>query len=166
MNTKAIVVMGVSGCGKSTIGALLAQRLDWQFADADSFHPQANIDKMRAGNGLTDQDRQPWLTRLNQELVQAVTQDKPIVLACSALKQRYRDTLASQIENQITFVHLTGSYDLIEQRMKARNHAYMPSRLLKSQFELLETPVNAISVSVDQSPNQMIQVVIDALEVT
>lgn len=145
----AIVVMGVSGCGKSTVGQALAQRLGWEFQDADRFHPQTNVDKMRAGTPLQDADRWPWLDRLNSLLRHSAAKRRPVVLACSALKQVYRDRLAARM-HKVCFVHLQGSFELIEQRLALRSHAYMPSSLLRSQFETLETPGDALFADIAQ----------------
>lgn len=134
--------MGVSGCGKSTVGALLAQKLGVEFLDADEFHPQENVAKMASGVPLTDADRQPWLERLNAEL----RGREQVVLACSALKQSYRDALAAGADCR--FVHLRGSIELIRTRLQLRRHRYMPASLLESQFAALEPPARAIVIDV------------------
>ena len=141
----AVVVMGVSGCGKTAVGSLLAQRLGARFIDADDLHPPANVEKMRAGIPLDDADRAPWLRLLNARLREAA--GEPVVLACSALKQRYRDTLAEGVPG-LRFVHLAGSRELIAARLAARQHRYMPTTLLDSQFATLEPPAEAIVVDV------------------
>jgi gluconokinase len=151
-----IIVMGVSGCGKSTVGEALAQRLGWTFHDADSFHPPANVEKMRAGSPLNDDDRWPWLDRLNSVLRHKAAKREPVVLACSALRQRYRDRLAAKLSS-VLFVHLDGSFELIENRLRQRNHAYMPSSLLRSQFETLEAPQDARTVDIAKSVDQIVQ---------
>lgn len=134
--------MGVSGCGKSTVGALLAQKLGVEFLDADEFHPPQNVAKMASGVPLTDADRQPWLERLNAEL----RGREQVVLACSALKQSYRDALAAGADCR--FVHLRGSIELIRTRLQLRRHRYMPASLLESQFAALEPPARAIVIDV------------------
>jgi len=139
----AVVVMGVSGCGKTEVGHRLAQRLGARFIDADDLHPPANVGKMRAGIPLDDADRAGWLTLLNARLREAATAGETVVLACSALKQRYRDTLAAGVPG-LRFVHLAGSRELIAARLAARQHRYMPASLLDSQFAALEPPVDAI----------------------
>jgi gluconokinase len=141
-----VVVMGVSGSGKTTLGKLLAARLGCEFIEGDDFHPPANVAKMAAGTPLGDADRMPWLQVLNRELKQR----KSAVLACSALKETYRDALSSGVED-LRFVFLSGSFDLIGARLKARQHRYMPASLLESQFATLEPPTDAIAVDVDAS---------------
>ena len=130
-----VVVMGVSGSGKSTVGAQLAPRLGVPFADADSFHPRANIEKMSAGTPLTDEDRAPWLASMADWLSQHAANGA--VLVCSALKRRYRDRLR-QTSSRLFFLHLDGSYELISGRLAKREGHFMPAGLLRSQFEALE----------------------------
>ncbi|MFZ5993309.1 MAG: gluconokinase [Deinococcota bacterium] len=137
-----VIVMGVSGSGKTTLGKALAERLGWDFVDADDYHPQTNRDKMRQGQPLTDADREPWLLRLRALIEHHLTAGRPLVLACSALKESYRATLSGGLEG-IRFVFLHGSPDLIAQRMQKRTH-FMPVRLLQSQLETLEPPREAI----------------------
>ncbi len=144
---KLIVVMGVSGCGKTSVGTALADVLSLPFFDADDYHPTANKKKMQAGIPLEDSDRIPWLERLNS-LCQSHL-ESGLVMACSALKQSYRDLLSKDI--QIEWVYLKGSFELIFQRLEARHHQYMPSSLLQSQFDTLEEPKEAIEVSIDQT---------------
>ena len=143
----AVVVMGVSGCGKTEVGRRLAQRLGARFIDADDLHPPANVEKMRAGIPLDDADRAPWLRLLNARLREAAAAGEPVVLACSALKQRYRDSLADGVPG-LRFVHLAGNRELIAARLGTRQHRYMPATLLDSQFAALEAPVDAIVIDV------------------
>ena len=138
--------MGVSGSGKSTVGAALAESLRWPFLDADEFHPPANVAKMSAGLPLTDEDRWPWLDRIAEELRSILARDSHAVLACSALKASYRDRLARA--GDVRFVHLRGDYDTIASRLASRRHRYMPSSLLASQFATLEPPAEALDVDV------------------
>jgi beta-N-acetylhexosaminidase len=138
-----VVVMGVSGSGKSTIGAPLATRLGVPFLDADEFHPPENVAKMAAGTPLTDADRWPWLALLNAKL----KRESNAVLACSALKASYRRALAQDLAD-CRFVHLRGSLELIRARLAERKHRYMPASLLESQFAALEAPDDAIEVDV------------------
>lgn len=143
----AVVVMGVSGCGKSSVGEALARRLQARFIDADDFHPAANVEKMRRGVPLDDDDRAPWLARLNEVLREHVGRAEPVVLACSALRARYRDALARDLPG-LRFVHLSGSYELIAARLAQRSHRYMPPSLLRSQFDALEPPADAVVVDI------------------
>ena len=149
-----VVVMGVSGCGKTTIGKLLAARLDCPFLDADEFHPPENVAKMAAGTPLSDADRWPWLEMLNQKLIA----DKNAVLACSALKESYRRVLSRELPD-CRFVHLRGSIELIRARLRERQHRYMPASLLESQFATLEPPQAAIDVDIAES----IQACVDSI---
>jgi carbohydrate kinase (thermoresistant glucokinase family) len=149
-----IIVMGVSGCGKSTIGKPLAERLGYPFLDADEFHPPANVAKMAAGTPLTDTDRWPWLALLNAKL----NEQKNAVLACSALKQSYRDALAQGLTD-CRFVHLHGSIELIRARLRERRHRYMPASLLESQFATLEPPQDAIDIDVSEAPDACIRLI-------
>jgi gluconokinase len=137
------VVMGVSGAGKTAIGEALARALGWRFIDADDYHPEANVAKMAAGQPLDDEDRWPWLDRLNSLL----KEEKQAVLACSALKERYRSRLAEGI-GRIEWIYLKGDFDLIHSRLAQRQHRYMPASLLESQFAALEPPARAITVDV------------------
>jgi gluconokinase len=148
MQVFTIIVMGVSGCGKSTVGAALAEKLGAVFLDADDFHPAANKAKMRAGLALNDDDRAPWLANLNARLREHCAAGISTVLACSALKQHYRDALRAGLSSY-TFVHLFGSFDMLSSRLAARNHEYMPATLLKSQLETLEPPTDALQIPVE-----------------
>ena len=151
------VLMGVSGSGKTTIGCLLAQRLSIPFLDADDFHPQANKDKMHAGHPLTDEDRWPWLATLNGLLRDHAQQGTGCVLACSALKEIYRDKLEDGLSHStIDFVLLEGSRELIAGRLAGRHHEFMSSTLLDSQFATLETPEDAIKICNDRAPGEVV----------
>jgi gluconokinase len=153
-----VVLMGVSGCGKSTVGQLLAECLRYPFLDADEFHPPANVAKMAAGTPLTDADRRPWLELLNGKLLG----EKNAVLACSALKDSYRRVLARGISD-CRFVHLRGSLELIRARLADRKHRYMPASLLESQFATLEPPADAIDVDISQPPERCVELIRAAL---
>lgn len=141
-----VVVMGVSGCGKSVVGQALATDLGWPFFDGDDFHPEANVAKMAAGTPLTDADRWPWLDRLAAEMAAINARGADAVFACSALKQAYRDRFSPA--GDVRFVHLKGDYDTIASRIANRAHRYMPPTLLASQFATLEEPKDAIVVDV------------------
>ena len=149
-----VLVMGVAGSGKTTIGEALARSLGWPFIDADDYHPPENVAKMKAGIPLEDADRWPWLSRLNRELKNLENG----VLACSALKASYRERLAQGIDRFIT-VHLDGDFALINQRMKSRRHRYMPAALLESQFAALEPPADAIRVDVAADPSSCVALI-------
>jgi len=142
-----VLVMGVAGVGKTTIGEALARALGWRFLDADDYHPPQNVAKMKAGIALQDEDRWPWLARLNKE----IRQSENLVLACSALKESYRQRLAQGIR-QFTVVYLHGSAELIRARMQHRKH-FMPAALLDSQFAALELPARAIAIDVAGEPS-------------
>ncbi len=148
--------MGVSGSGKSTIGKLLADRLNLRFYDGDDFHPKENVSKMASGIPLNDADRKPWLLAINR--FASKHNDGGMVIACSALKQSYRDLLQDGLS--CTFVFLEGSADLIFGRMKLRKNHFMPISLLKSQLETLEKPSDAIVVSIDQTSEDVVTEVI------
>lgn len=139
MRPVVIIVMGVSGSGKTTIARLLAERLGWQFAEADEFHSAANVAKMRSGTPLTDEDRWPWLASIAEFIDQVRASGKHAVVTCSALKRRYRDVLVGA-RPDVALVHLQGDYDTIASRRAASPHHYMPVSLLKSQFDALEPP--------------------------
>jgi gluconokinase len=151
-----VVLMGVSGCGKTTVGMLLAQQLGWEFLDADAYHPPANVEKMRSGTPLADEDRWPWLDRLNALLREQEAAGRHVLLGCSALKQRYRDRLAAELDG-VRWVYLKGSFDLIESRLRARRGHYMPSTLLRSQFAALEEPTEAIVADISPAPEEIAQ---------
>ena len=141
-----VVLMGVCGCGKSTIGRALAAELDWPFLDADTVHPQANVAKMGAGIPLTDEDRWPWFDRIVAEMRRHAAAGKHVVIACSALKQAYRDRLATG--GSVRFVYLKGDAKTIGPRLAGRTGHFMPASLLASQFATLEEPADAIVVDI------------------
>ncbi|MDX1375414.1 MAG: gluconokinase [Burkholderiales bacterium] len=158
-----IVVMGVSGSGKTTLGRMLAARLGYAFIDADDHHPAENVAKMAAGMALEDADRWPWLERLNAMLRQRAEHGGRIVLACSALKQAYRDRLCAGLAD-CRLVYLRGSIEQIRARLAERRHRYMPASLLESQFAALEPPSEAITVDVSASPDACVAAVAAALD--
>ena len=162
----AVVVMGVSGAGKSTVGKLLAARLDCPFRDADSFHPEANIEKMSRGEPLTDEDRWPWLQAIAAWIAEHRAAGTTCVVTCSALKRMYRDIVTNRQSSDVRLVYLKGGFDLIESRLKARQGHFMPPGLLRSQFDALEEPgagEHAITVSIDARPETIAERVMEKL---
>jgi carbohydrate kinase (thermoresistant glucokinase family) len=150
------------GCGKTTIGSLLAKKLQWSFKDGDDYHPPSNISKMREGIPLNDADRMPWLDLLHEMIRDAVKQNRHLVLACSALKKSYRDRLGID-QNNVISVYLKGSFELLQERVQVRFHQYMPKELLRSQLETLEAPTSGIIVSIDAKPEEITKKIISLL---
>jgi gluconokinase len=149
-----IVLMGVTGAGKTTVGRVLAEQLGWTFYDADDFHSRWNIEKMRRGEPLTDEDRVAWLVSLEELIREALCSDSNIVLACSALKASYRAHLL--IDARVWLVYLKGSRELIRERLTERRGHYMNPSLIESQFEILEEPQHAIVVEAAASPEEIV----------
>ncbi len=154
--------MGVSGSGKTTIGQALAERLGWPFYDGDDFHPPANIDKMARGIPLDDADRLPWLRAIHNFIVVCLRRNQSVIMACSALKQSYRERL-SKNRPDIIFVYLRGDDELILRRMRARQDHFMKEELLKSQFEALEVPEAAIVVDIEAGVNRIVDRLLEKL---
>jgi gluconokinase len=162
----AIVVMGVSGAGKSTVGKLIAAHLVCPFRDADSFHPQANIEKMSRGEPLTDDDRWPWLQAIAAWIAEHRAADATCVVTCSALKRVYRDIVTARQSVDVQLIYLKGDFDLIAARLAARKGHFMPPALLKSQFDALEEPgadEHAIMVPIDAPPEEIARRVVTVL---
>jgi len=153
--------MGVSGCGKSTVAAELAERLGWELLEADDFHPPENIAKMKAGIPLNDADRAPWLSALHAKLVSTLKAGRHPVLACSALKAGYRQALTRGLAG-LQFVYLKGDYDLIWSRISKRRGHFMQADLLRSQFSALEEPDQALVVDVGQTPDEIVAQIVKA----
>lgn len=156
-----MIIMGVSGCGKSTVGQALAERIGSVFIDGDDLHPSSNKEKMAAGHPLSDADREPWLVSIGQELSRSTSGTAPAVIACSALKRSYRDLLRAH-EPTTLFIHLRGAVELIQHRLDERSHEYMPPTLLASQLdtlEALESDEHAIEIDVTRSPEEIVDLV-------
>ncbi len=149
-----ILLMGVSGSGKTTVGRLLASQLGWKFADGDDYHPAANVEKMRTGIPLTDADRAPWLSTLRALIADWIAAEKNAVLACSALKRSYREEL--QVAPQVQVVYLRGTPQLLHQRLHARSGHFMTEGMLESQLATLQEPENATVVDIGRSPEEIV----------
>ena len=157
-----VLVMGVAGSGKTTIGALLADRLGWPFFDADDFHPPDNVRKMASGTPLTDEDRRPWLEKLSSLIADHSRRGQSGVLACSALKNAYRNILSA--ETDLVVVYLKATPELARSRLTRRRGHFMPARLIESQFADLEEPMKKITVDAAWSPEQSVAAVLAQLE--
>jgi gluconokinase len=153
-----VIIFGVSGAGKTTIGKLLADELGWQFYEADDFHPRSNIEKMRRGRPLTDEDRWPWLERLREQLTRSVAAKEDAVLACSALKRAYREHL--RVSGEVKFVFLRGDYALIAKQLCHRRGHFMNPELLRSQFADLEEPKSdedVLTIELGRTPEELVK---------
>ena len=153
-----IIIFGVSGAGKTTVSQLLARELGWHFLETDDFHPAANIEKMRSGHPLTDNDRWPWLERLRQQIQQLLSAGENAVLACSALKRVYRDRL--RVGDEVKFVFLRGDYALVEKQLRSRHRHFMDPALLQSQFDELQEPQpdeNVLTIQLGRTPQEMVE---------
>jgi len=155
------IVMGVTGSGKTTVGRLLAAQLGWEFADADDFHPQANVDKMERGIPLNDEDRGPWLERLRVQITNWIANSRNAVLACSALKRSYRQELS--VGPEVRFVYLKGSPELIAQRLRLRLGHFADEKILGGQFADLEEPEAGIIVDISQTPEKIVAEIREAV---
>jgi gluconokinase len=152
-----LILIGVSGSGKTTIGRLLSKELDWPFFDGDDFHPEANLSKMRAGIPLGDDDREAWLSSLQRLIHQQCENGQNVIVACSALKQKYRERLRQNHENNVTFVYLKGDFELIRQRLQSRPGHFMNPSLLASQFDALEEPDGVLTIQVTQEQDAIVE---------
>jgi gluconokinase len=153
-----VIVFGVSGAGKTTIGKLLAEELGWKFYEADDFHPRANIEKMHSGRSLTDEDRWPWLERLREQIARSIAAKENAVLACSALKRAYRERL--RVTDDVKCVFLRGDYRLIEKQLRRRHGHFMNPALLKSQFADLEEPgpgEDVLRIDLGRTPQELVE---------
>ena len=153
-----IIIFGVSGAGKTTVGELLARKLGWRFLEADDFHPAANIEKMRSGRPLNDEDRWPWLDNLREQIERSLAAGENAVLACSALKRAYRDRLRVDEKVKLVFIH--GDYALIEKQLRSRHGHFMNPGLLQSQFDDLEEPKqdeDVLTIELGPAPRQLVE---------
>jgi carbohydrate kinase (thermoresistant glucokinase family) len=160
----AIILMGVSGCGKSSVGKMLSGQTGWPIYDGDDFHPKANLDKMAQGIPLNDEDRQPWLETLHHLILLSLREGNSLIVACSALKKSYRDILRKGLADKIVFVYLKGSFSLIYTRMQQRDDHYMKAEMLRSQFEALQEPQNAIEIKISKSVSEITQEIINSIK--
>jgi len=158
-----VILMGVSGSGKTTIGRLLAQDLGWDFFDADDFHPQENIAKMSRGLALNDEDRKPWLLSLRVLIVDCIESGKQAVIACSALKETYRASL--RVNDNVQFVYLKGNFEQIKARLTDRQNHFMTASLLADQFATLEEPLDAVSIDISMPLDQISKAIRIALKI-
>ncbi len=160
-----LILIGPMGCGKSTIGKMVAEKLGWSFYDGDDFHPRENVEKMRAGAPLTDEDRKTWLDILHEHIQRWLAEDRNAILACSALKQAYRDTLGAD-QDTVKTVYLKGSYELLRKRLEDRIHPYMNKDLLKSQLEAMEEPEDGLTVDISQTPESIVDTIVKQLDLS
>ena len=162
-----VIIFGVSGAGKTTVGKLLASELGWRFIEADDFHPATNMEKMRIGHPLTGKDRWPWLERLRQQIVRSLAAGQNAVLACSALKRAYRDRLC--VSDAVKFVFLRGDYGLVERQLRSRHGHFMNATLLQSQFDALDEPEsdeNVVTIELGRRPEEIVERIKTSLDLT
>lgn len=163
MKYKVIYIMGVSGSGKTTIGQQLSERTGYPFYDADDFHTKNNKASMKVGKPLTDADRWPWLQNIQQFVIRKIKTGN-IIMACSALKEAYRDRLSQSIEENCTWIFLQGDYETILKRVKERTDHYMPSTLLQSQFDTLEVPVKTLMIDIKLAPETILDTILSKIK--
>ena len=162
-----VIIFGVSGAGKTTVGELLARELGWHFLEADDFHPEVNIEKMRSGHPLTDEDRAPWLERLRDQIKRSLTAGERTVLACSALKRKYRQRL--RVDDEVKLVFLRGSYALISEQLSHRRGHFFDPALLQSQFDDLEEPKpdeRALTIELGRRPHELVKEIKEELRLS
>jgi len=152
-----IIIMGVAGSGKTTVGSLLASELGWSFYDADDFHSESNRTKMSEGVPLTDEDRTSWLLSLKDLIVQNIQQNTQVVLACSALKNSYRNIL--KVDERVKFIYLQGTYEQIKTRLNNRAGHFMSTAMLDSQFQILEVPQETMTIDISNTPQDILAII-------
>ncbi len=157
-----LILIGPMGCGKTLIGQMLAEKLGWPFYDGDDFHPAKNVEKMRAGIALNDEDRKLWLETLHAHIQRWLRDGQNTLLACSALKQAYRDRLGVN-QSSVKTVYLKGCYELLRQRIEGRQHPYMNKNLLESQLDTLEEPEDGLRVDISPAPEIIVRTIIENL---
>ncbi|MEX0719140.1 MAG: gluconokinase [Balneolaceae bacterium] len=164
MNARIIYIIGVSGCGKTTIGNIVAEKTGLSFFDGDHFHPASNIEKMKAGKALTDEDRKEWLQELNTIAHKQLKEKTGAVIGCSALKEKYRKILSGDIKSPVSWVYLCGDYDSISERLLQRKEHFMSHDLLQSQFDTLEAPAYGLHINIKQNPAEIAKHIMEYLE--
>lgn len=157
VNPRVIILMGVAGSGKTTIGRLLARTVQWEFQDGDDFHPQANVDKMASAHPLTDEDRAPWLARMKASIAEWVSSNRRVVLAASLLKAEYRSFVLDGVVDAVRLVSLEADAALLHTRLAHRAGHFMPEALLDSQLAIVEPPLNALRVDASQAPDEIVR---------
>jgi len=162
-DSMVIILMGPMGCGKTAIGKMLAGKLRWPFYDGDDFHPKENVEKMRAGIALSDEDRRVWLEKLRDNIERWLKEKQNTILACSALKRAYRDILGVN-QKRVRTVFLKGSYELLRERIGEREHPYMDKNLLRSQLDALEEPKEGLCVDISATPEMIVSIIIKSLK--
>ncbi len=158
-----LILMGPMGSGKTAVGKMLAKKLGWPFYDGDNFHPEENVEKMRAGIALTDEDRRLWLEKLRDNIERWLKERQNTILACSALKQSYRDILGVD-QKAVRTIYLKGSYQLLRKRIEDRQHPYMNKDLLRSQLDTLEEPEEGLRVDISATPEMIVSTIIQNLK--
>ena len=156
-----VIIMGVSGCGKTTLGEKSAEKLGWPYLEADSFHPEANIQKMSSGHPLNDDDRWPWLAAIRERIGEFQRSGESAVFTCSALKESYRRFLGEGLSEPVEWVYLRGTYETIHERMASRKNHYFKADMLKSQFADLEEPEYGLILDIDKPLEEKIQLLVD-----
>ena len=157
-----LIIMGVAGCGKTSVGKMLSEKLVWKYYEGDEYHPKENVEKMSNGIPLNDEDRMPWLLKLRSIIEDSLSNGENIILSSSALKEAYRKIL--KVDDRVKFIYLKGSYELIEGRMKLRKEHFMKPGMLKSQFDALEEPTYAIVIDINQPLEKIVENILQKIQ--